>query len=39
MNKNEHIHTQGLLQPLPISEEVWCNVGIDFITDLPIFYR
>jgi hypothetical protein len=34
MTKPKHIYTPGLLQPLSIPLEVWCSVGIDFITDL-----
>jgi hypothetical protein len=32
--KNEHVYTLGLFQPLPIPEEVWCSVDIDFIIGL-----
>jgi hypothetical protein len=31
----EHQKPAGLLQPLPILEWKWDNVGIDFITGLP----
>jgi hypothetical protein len=33
--KAEHIHSAGLLQPLPIPEWKWEVVTMDFITKLP----
>jgi len=35
INKSEYIAPSGLLQPLPIPEEAWESVGMDFITGLP----
>ncbi|KAJ3704209.1 hypothetical protein LUZ61_007914 [Rhynchospora tenuis] len=35
LNKGEHIATPGLLQPLPIPEQAWTSISMDFISGLP----
>lgn len=35
LNKHELVPSPGLLQPLPVPEEAWTSVGLDFITGLP----
>lgn len=37
--KSENIYSPGLLQPLPIPEQPWRDIGMDFIEELPISHH
>lgn len=34
--KHEHVKTPGLLQPLPILDQAWIHISMDFIEQLPL---
>lgn len=36
ISKHEHVHTPGLLQPLPIPSQAWTHISMDFIEQLPL---